>query len=158
MKNTNTVKKTDLSSMQHTNLRKEMPWHYPACIKQDCPLAQKCLHAIAYTLVEATDRDVLIVNPLQATATTACKLFSDSTPIRYAVGFRNFKEHMYPGQYSNFSSICRSRFSRNEYYKRRRGATPMSPEEQKYVKNALKQTGVKEELDFDDYIYKVSWD
>jgi hypothetical protein len=64
---------------------------------------------------------------------------------------------MYPDQYSKFMSICINRFGRNPYFMRRRGETALPPSEQQFIRSVLKDVGVTEDLDFDAYEMRFTW-
>ena len=49
------------------------------------------------------------------------------------------------------------RYGRNPYYERRKGVIALSPDEQQFVRNALRKVGVTEELEFDRYETGLLW-
>ena len=136
---------------------KELPENYPVCIHSDCTRAATCLHQLAYkTLAESHDM-LTLINPTRCTKDEECPHYRDSTPVSYARGFTNFQKRMYPDQYQEFMQILKLHFGRNPYFERRNGKVLLSPKEQSIVKNALKQAGVTQEMEFDDYESCINW-
>ena len=78
-------------------------------------------------------------------------------PITYVRGFTNFQKQIFPEQYLNFMNRLIGKFGRNPYFERRRGETVLSPKEQAIVQQALKQSGVTEDLKFDHYEKNLNW-
>lgn len=139
-------------------LYKEIPCDYTVCQWQACPRAEKCLHQIAYQpLIEQPTTVVRLLNPTLCTQDGACPYFRDSTPVTYARGFTGMQSRMFPAQYQQFKSILMAHFGRNPYFERRRGESPLSPKDQKLVRNALRRAGVTEDLTFDQYEESVNW-
>ncbi|MDD2953560.1 MAG: DUF6078 family protein [Parabacteroides sp.] len=139
-------------------LHKEIPADYAVCQHPDCPRAGKCLHQIAYQpLIERPVTALRLLNPTLCTRDEACPHFRDSAPVTYARGFTKMQSQMFPAQYRLFMSILVFHFGRNPYFERRRGDSPLSPKEQKLVRNALRRAGVAEDLKFDAYEESVNW-
>lgn len=137
---------------------KEIPWLYAGCIKADCKMADVCLRKKVMERRTATNDKIMIVNQQHVTGDKDCKEFRSARPRKYAVGFTNFKERMFPAQYRCFKDLCISHWSRNEYFRRRRGVRLIPPEEQSFIKRALRQAGVTDDFDFDGYTYHIDWD
>ena len=64
---------------------------------------------------------------------------------------------MYPQQYDKFMTTLVSHFERNQYYKRRRGAILIPPEEQKVIRRVLEKVGADPKMDFDNYEEQINW-
>ena len=64
---------------------------------------------------------------------------------------------MYPQQYDKFMTTLVSHFERNQYYKRRRGAILIPPEEQKVIRRVLEKVGADQKMDFDNYEEQINW-
>ena len=58
---------------------------------------------------------------------------------------------------STAMSACIARFGRNPYFMRRCGETPMPPSEQAFIRSLLKQVGAPDDLDFDAFEERISW-
>ena len=136
---------------------KGIPYRYSVCQYSDCPQAATCLHQIVYPQLLEKEDYLLLINPQRCTKDGQCKFYRDSKPVKYALGFKNFQRRMYPGQYYEFMRILVAEFSRNCYYERRRGATALSPKEQKIVLDALHKVGIKEDYAFDQYEERINW-
>lgn len=134
-----------------------IPSLFSTCVHNDCTKASSCLRNMAYNeLVKA--KDVMqVVNPSRCTKDGQCPYFCDATPVRFARGFTNFQQRMYPGQYQKFMTILIEKFSRNPYFQRRRGDIALSPKEQAIIIDALRTSGVTEPLEFDAYEYQYDF-
>ena len=138
-------------------LYEDVPDGYPVCLRGDCPLAEDCLHRLAYHVLIGQSDILRVVNPNHCVKDHGCPYFRSATPVRCACGFTAMQQNMLPGQYRTFMAILVERFGRNSYYERRRGDILLSPQEQDVVQGALREAGVQETLDFDRYEEKVCW-
>lgn len=135
----------------------DTPSEYPVCAHAACPQADTCLHHIAYREFMATAEYLRLINPNRCTPTSACSYYRNHQPVVYARGFMNFQNKMFPPQYAAFMAKCMERWSRNPFYERRRGSTLLSPAEQAFVLEKLREVGVSEELTFDGYEPHINW-
>ena len=76
----------------------------------------------------------------------------------FARGFTNFQKRMYPQQYDKFMTTLILHFGRNLYFKRRRGAVLLPPEEQEVIRLMLEKVGADSKMDFDKYEEHINWD
>lgn len=136
---------------------RDLPTDYAVCAHDACPQAATCLHHIAYGQLMATAEYLRIINPSRCTPTAACPYYRNNAPVTYARGFTNFQNKMFPPQYKAFVAKCTSRWSRNPYFERRRGDSLLSPAEQEFVLQALRDCGVTEEMTFDGYEELINW-
>ena len=139
------------------NKETTIPYGYEACLPCDCPQRDHCLRAWAWTHRDSSARQYVLLNPDLTTLDGHCPFYCDDQPQRYALGFTNFQRRMYPEQYQQFMSACIARFGRNPYFMRRRGDTPMPPSEQAFIRSLLKQVGAPDDLDFDAFEERISW-
>lgn len=139
------------------NKKTALPYGYEACLSRDCPQRNHCLHAWAWDHRDSSMRQYVVLNPDQTTLDGHCPFYCDDRPQHYALGFTNFQKHMYPDQYREFMSVCVARFGRNPYFMRRRGAMPIPPSEQAFIRSVLKQVGAPGGLDFDGFEERVNW-
>ena len=98
-----------------------------------------------------------LLNPAKCNPDGDCTYFRNAVPVRYARGFKKVMEHMYRRQYMRFSALLEERLGRTGYYNRRRGDMLLSPVEQEVVRQALRQSGVTEEMTFDSYENGINW-
>lgn len=136
---------------------KSMPSDYPICLNMDCTMAGSCLHRLSYKEACASGIYLRLVNPELCSKDAACRFYRDSKPVVYARGFKNMQNNMLPGQYQNFMFRLIGKFGRNAYFERRRGASALSPKEQKIVLEALRKVGITEDLKFDAYEENICW-
>lgn len=134
-----------------------IPDNYPLCLHNDCPMAETCLHQLAFRRRDEMGTFLRLINPSKCTKQSDCPHYRNSNPIRFAKGFTNFQKRMYPDQYDKFMTILIGQFGRNQYFKRRRGDILLPPEEQELVKIALNKAGVTIPMDFDQYIESINW-
>lgn len=139
------------------NKETSIPNGYEACLPCDCPQRSHCLHAWAWNYRDSSMRQYVVLNPDHTTLDGHCSFYCDDRPQRYALGFTNFQKHMYPDQYREFMLVCVSHFGRNPYFMRRRGAMPIPPSEQAFIRSVLKQVGAPDDLDFDGFEERVNW-
>ena len=64
---------------------------------------------------------------------------------------------MDPEQYDKFMTTLVLHFGRNQYYKHRRGAILISPEEQEVIRRVLEKVGADQKMDFDNYEEQINW-
>lgn len=134
-----------------------IPYGYEACLPCDCPRRDHCLRAWAWSHRDSSQRQYVVLNPDLTSADGHCPFFCYDQPQRYALGFTNFQQRMYPGQYQQFMSACIDRFGRNPYFMRRRGEKPLPPSEQAFIRCVLKQVGAPSDLDFDGFEERINW-
>lgn len=134
-----------------------LPDGYTVCQHSDCPMAEACLHQLAYQPLLEKEEILQLVNPSKCTKDAQCKHYRSNAPVSYARGFAHFQKRMFPDQYARFSRMLINRFGRNPYYERRRGETALSPAEQRIVLAALKKVGVTEEMKFERYEENTNW-
>lgn len=136
-----------------------VPRQYMVCQQADCPLAARCLRQIAYGLLLADEEEccLRLLKPRFCSTDGHCQHYRDNTPVRFARGFANFQQKMFPQQYREFMERLAERFGRNPYFQRRRGERLLPPEEQEVILDTLRQVGVAEGMAFDAYEEKVYW-
>ena len=142
----------------------DIPPSYAVCEHAECPLADTCLHQLAYGELIKTETYLHLINPSRVAMDDdgnargeGCEFYRNNTPVTYARGFTNFQKRMFPDQYSTFMDKCIHHWSRNPYFERRRGDRPLPPDEQAFILKALKDCGVTEEMQFDSYEESINW-
>lgn len=141
----------------HKKIHTTAPAHYPVCMHKDCPMAGKCLRQIAYSVLIENQESLNLINPDRCSKNSACRHFRDSTPTRYAKGFKNFQKRMTMEQYAKFVTLMKQEFGHNPYYYRRNGTTLITPQEQHVIHSALHDVGIAEDWDFDQYVNSCRW-
>lgn len=139
------------------NNKQTTPHDYPVCELQDCPMATTCLRQFAYTTMIENEEYLRLINPTKCSKDEACKYYRDKKPVVFARGFTNFQKQMFPQQYDKFMTTLVSHFGRNQYYKRRRGAILIPPEEQKVIRRVLEKVGADPKMDFDNNEEQINW-
>ncbi len=142
---------------QDQRIYEGIPKGYPLCLHADCQMASSCLRHIAFRRCGELGKYLTLLNPCQCTKQEGCPNYASDKPIRFAKGFANFKQRMYPDQYDKFTRLLSCHFGRNRYYRLRGGTTIITPEEQEVIKIALEKVGINQEMDFDQYIEALNW-
>ena len=143
-----------MSKKENTSL----PTNYPVCELSSCSMAATCLHHIAYSMMMEQNEEFLrLINPARCSKDESCTYYRDKKPVMFARGFTNFQKKMYPQQYDQFMTTLCLHFGRNQYFKRRRGDIPLSPEEQEVIKLMLEKVGADSKMDFDKYEERINW-
>lgn len=136
---------------------KDIPKNYHVCMNDDCIMAGTCLHQKALLPLMEKEEILSVINPKICSKDASCKKFRDCKPVLYARGFTNFQKRMYPEQYKHFMALCISHWSRNVYFEYRRGERYLSPSEQQFIINTLKEAGLNENMEFDNYEKRINW-
>ncbi|MGN0035989.1 MAG: DUF6078 family protein [Bacteroidaceae bacterium] len=136
---------------------KDMPADYPLCLHADCPMADTCLHQLAFRRHDELDTYLNLINPARCTKQADCPYHVDSRPVRFAKGFMGMQKRMYPEQYGHFMTLLICHFGRNSYFKRRRGDILLPPKEQEVIRIALEKAGVSQPMEFDQYVEAIHW-
>lgn len=134
-----------------------LPSDYTVCLHADCPMAATCLHQIAFSALQKSERFLKLINPSECTKNSTCQHHRDSKPVKFAYGFTGFQKRMFPAQYKTFMNSLIMEFGRNEYFAYRRGETPLSPEYQETVIAALRKVGITEDFPFDRYEEHINY-
>ncbi len=138
-------------------ITQDVPTDYATCLHSDCLMASSCLRQTAYHRLLETERTLTLLNPLHCTKEDACPHYRSNVPVTFACGFTTFRDKMLPRQYEQFMSILTGKFGRIPYFKRRNGTYILPPHEQETIRQALKDVGITEELDFDRYEQLINW-
>ncbi len=144
-------------SKNMAKIYKTTPNTYGACLHDDCPMAASCLRKMVCQKFYETMEFIRIVNPTMCSKNENCKFYRSSTPVRFALGFKNFQYRMFPQQYETFKTRLMMRYGRNGFYLRRRGEVPLSPSEQEFVLKVLRKAGVTSDFSFDAYKEEILW-
>lgn len=140
-----------------SNTVQNIPTNYAVCLHSDCPLAGECLRYMAFESLTQSDNLLTLINPSHCSKDESCKYFRSNAEVRLARGFTNFQKKMYPEQYQRFMMLLIGVFGRSSYFRRRRGDCLLSQQDRMVVENALKQVGISEHLEFDEYVMGYDW-
>lgn len=135
----------------------DIPAGYSVCLHEVCPMAKTCLHQLVYGQWERMGKIVGLINPTHCTRNEECPHYASCQPERFAKGFTAFRKQMFPGQYDKFMSTLTWQLGRNKYFKYRKGAVLLTPEEQSMIRRALEQCGANPNMEFDEYIEAIHW-
>lgn len=136
---------------------RSLPAEFPACQFSDCPMAETCLHQVAYPQLVESQNYVKLISPRLCSRDKECTFYRGAQPVLYARGFTNFQSKMLPKQYREFMSTLIEQFGRGGYFYRRKGVNLLPPAEQEIVLRALRKSGIQEDLPFDEYEELINW-
>lgn len=136
--------------------KKDIPFGYAMCMRNDCKVCEHCLRHIAYNDVGKDEKRLVIVNPLLVVPNEQCEHFRTDELATYAKGFVRMKAEMLPRQYDEFSVRLIGRFGRTGYYERRRGERLCTPAEIEFIRNVLQEIKLPD-LEFDGYQKQYNW-
>lgn len=136
--------------------KKEIPFGYVMCMRNDCKVCEHCLRHIAYNDVGKDEKRLMIINPLLAEPSEQCEHFRTDELATYAKGFTKMQLKMIPDQYQDFSVRLIGRFGRTGYYERRRGERLCTPSEIEFIRKVLQEIGLPD-LEFDGYQKQINW-
>ena len=128
-----------------------IPSYYSVCTLADCKMASTCLHQQAYAVLARENDYLRLLSPRLCSKDEKCKHYRNNKPETYARGFTNMQKCMLTGQYKRFINMMMRHYARSTYFKMRSGKTPLSPKDQAYILNILRQIGVTQDLKFDSY-------
>lgn len=133
------------------------PANYPVCEHSNCHRTVTCLHQIVYVTILENKEYIHLVNPNRCNKNETYSFYRDNNPITYTRGFTNFQKRMFLEQYLNFMNRMIGKVWSQSILERKRGEIVLSPQKQAIVQQALKQSGVTEDLKFDHYEENPNW-
>ena len=134
----------------------KIPFNYPLCARTECPKAKECLRHVALT--ECEDAQVTIFNPkFLETSENGCKHYTSTQKVRYAKGMKKVMGELPYKIHERAVTALSLHFSERSYYRIRKGERPLSPDEQKAVRQIIARLGFSEEWDFDAYEEDYLW-
>lgn len=76
---------------------------YPVCMHGDCPMADKCLHRKAFSMLTETSKMLRLINPTLCSKDERCEFYRSDAPVIFARGFEDFRRACIP---SSMTSLC----------------------------------------------------
>lgn len=140
---------------EKTNL--SIPANFALCLHSNCPMAETCLHQIAFSRHAELGPHLRLLNPALCSPSSQCSHYLINKPTTFARGFKNFQKQMFPEQYTRFTSSLILHYGRNPFYKRRRGEIALAPQEQELILTVLRRSGIKKTFKFDSYFEDILW-
>lgn len=136
----------------------EVPYHYPLCLKRECPVGGTCLRQLAEQCVPDTVETWHVISPRYlALVKGDCPYYRSSNKVRFARGFIGMLENMPGKQMKLVISTLIDTFSRRTYFRIRKGERPLSPSEQQAIVDILKRHNVAGPYVFDAYFDGYEW-
>ena len=131
-----------------------MPEHYVLCFNDECPLANDCLHRLAARSGHQKDEVVMAVNPARCKGKT-CRYYKQNRMAEMAYGMVDSFHEVKADHISSLRNTLIQHFGRGSYYLRRNGLRPITPDEQQYIRQVLRQYGY--EVKFDRMEDETHW-
>lgn len=132
-----------------------IPKYFKFCLRDDCPLAEKCLrHEAAAVVIENNVRSLTVLNPkLMAEEKENCKEYISTEPKKCGKGFLKFLSNLSVSENKRIASLLESACSsQRQYYRIRNGEKLVSPEEQEELQKFLKSKGADVTITFDEIV------
>lgn len=138
---------------------KEEPYHYPLCVKTDCPLKERCLHHTCIRENHANDPFLQVMNNLENDTSKGCSRFADTAKmVHYALGFSRFVRSLNPDEKMRFQNRCMRNYSKSLYYEMRGSKRIIYPWEQKELRDLARKEKINfPENGFDHIIPAPDW-
>ena len=136
---------------------KNIPWGYPLCFNEDCPLREKCLHYRAYLLKSAEQLSGPAIYP-DAWKSGQCQRYNEVKKVQKAWGFTHIYDNVPHYCRAEARHRVRSYFSGGcgPYYRYHHGENLLTPEQQEDVMKIIAKFGSTDGIHFDNYV--EAWD
>lgn len=135
-----------------------VPYSFARCFNSECPQASKCLRHIATQYDTADSLYITIINPARFPADgNQCPCFKTAVKVRVAWGVKRLLDRV---PYADAVSIRRQlvgHYGKTGYYRFYREERGLMPEDQAYIKQLLRNKGMKEEPDYQRYTEEYIW-
>ena len=138
--------------MEKSQFYSSIPFDYPRCFNQQCPMLERCLHYQAGTSVPADRLYGSAVYP-HALHDGQCDLFRECQPVRTAWGFGQLYNYLPRHLRAAARSRVQAYFSQgaSTYYRYHHGERKLTPRQQQDVLAIVMSYGSTQEPQFDHY-------
>lgn len=117
------------------------PSKYVYCLKENCPLADTCLHKLFFEGHKDKDRVIEVLNPYLQKDGDCMYYNTLGRKKMMAVGFMRQVCRMDDATLKKFQSACMKIFCKSVYYEMRAGNRLLSPGEQSYIRECATKVG-----------------
>ena len=132
---------------------------YVVCFAEQCPKREQCLHWKVGQQMPDTKSVYSCVNPhFSGVGTDDCQLFRSSEKKRFAKGMKNiFNDDMPKKVMPYVRQSIKKKCCQTYYYEYRNGERLIPPALQEYIRQAFREVGWNQEVEFDSYIEEYEW-
>ena len=128
-----------------------MPSWYIICTNGLCPMQSSCLRYMAASYAPETKEIATCVMP-KALKEGKCRFYDKRTVVVYAAGFSHLYDRVMKKDYTTMRKTITSYLHGAKlYYEYMRGDRPLSPEQQQWIRDYVKNCGYDWEVEFDSY-------
>ena len=139
-------------------LRDKADKGYGICLTQTCPLREHCMHYILRTYTPGSYLYTTCTNlnhPLMQTE--KCPVYLSDKPVRMPLGLSDIYYDM-PARIANpLKQHLIRYFNRRRYYEYHFGRRPITPEHEKYIRQAAIGFGWQQPITFLAYVEDYLW-
>lgn len=135
-----------------------MPQNYLMCTHASCTRCRNCLRFLAFVSLPDSEATIRIVNPKSlAQPTDGCSYHRSSEKIRFAKGFIGILDSLPIKVWKSVSYKLQFLYNLRTYYRLRKGEKLLPPKEQERIRDIIRQHGIQNIPDFDDFLEDYAW-
>lgn len=127
------------------------------CSSNGCKVADLCRRAMGYKTITTEDKTLKMVNPMLTTNDENCPMYSHLETVRFAKGFMKLQDEMSRTKFDALKQQLLAYYGKNPYYEMRKGTRLISPEDQRFIAQAVSKTGATISDPFDEYVEQEVW-
>lgn len=127
------------------------------CSSNCCKVADLCRRAMGYKTITTEDKTLKMVNPMLTTNDESCPMFSHLETVRFAKGFMKLQGEISRTKFDALKQKLLAHYGKNPYYEMRKGTRLISPEDQRFIAEAVSKTGATITDPFDEYVEQEVW-
>ena len=129
----------------------DVPSWYVLCTNNQCPLRNDCLRFMAG--LHALENMEIATSVMPKTLKEGkCRWYDKKTVVVYAAGFSRLYDRVMKMDYTSMRKAITSYLHGTRlYYEYKRGERPLSPEQQQWIRDYVKNCGYNWKVEFDSY-------
>ncbi len=127
------------------------------CSGQGCKVASLCRRAMGYQTITFEDKTLMMVNPKLTTNDESCPMYSHLETMRFAKGFMKLQDELPRSKFETLKQQLLARYGKNPYYEMRNGTRLISPEDQRFIAQAVININANIADPFDEYVERDIW-
>ena len=131
---------------------------YVACLSDQCPLREHCLHALVRPYIPQDPYVATTINMANPEMQTEkCPMYRSDQPVRMVSGIAPMYHDMPGWLERRIKKWLILRYSRKRYYEYHNGTRPLPPAEETHIRQLLKGQGWTDEPKFAGYVEELQW-
>jgi hypothetical protein len=132
-----------------------IPDHFVYCVNSSCPRAEECMRHQLLAYATETFPMFRIVNPSYTAAD--CASFTPHEKVSFGLGIKYMLDKIPLATANRIKQRLIAQYSSTTFYRWRRGAKLVTPEEQEAIRRAFRQEGITEEPQYDKMVRRYVW-